>query len=90
MQNTKTPANLPTYDPHACGHHLKYCLDYMSFVMPSNVTYLNVFSCGFRYANYFVRNNVLHRTLIKAYGIRFMILVYGQVMIQITAQMSIV
>jgi len=33
---------------------------------------------NFRYANYFVQDNVLHRTLIKAYGIRFMILVYGE------------
>ena len=34
-----------------------------------------------RYANYYVQDNVLYRTLFKAYGIRFMILVYGQVKI---------
>ncbi|KAM7441494.1 extracellularly ATP-gated cation channel [Porites harrisoni] len=33
---------------------------------------------NFRYANYYVQDNVLYRTLFKAYGIRFMILVYGQ------------
>ncbi|KAJ7387280.1 extracellularly ATP-gated cation channel [Desmophyllum pertusum] len=33
---------------------------------------------NFRYANYFVQDNALHRTLIKAYGIRFMIMVYGE------------
>ena len=38
-----------------------------------------LFLLGFRYANYFVRNNTLHRTLFKAYGIRFLIMVYGEV-----------
>ncbi|XP_058963911.2 P2X purinoceptor 4-like isoform X1 [Pocillopora verrucosa] len=33
---------------------------------------------NFRYANYYVQDNVLHRTLFKAYGIRFMIMVYGE------------
>lgn len=37
------------------------------------------FLLGFRYANYFVKNNTLHRTLFKAYGIRFLIMVYGEV-----------
>ena len=37
------------------------------------------FLLGFRYANYFIKNNTLHRTLFKAYGIRFVILVYGEV-----------
>lgn len=38
-----------------------------------------LFLLGFRYANYFVQDNVLHRTLFKAYGIRFLIMVYGEV-----------
>ncbi|XP_078361024.1 P2X purinoceptor 4-like isoform X1 [Oculina patagonica] len=33
---------------------------------------------NFRYSNYFVQDNVLHRSLIKAYGIRFMVMVYGE------------
>ena len=83
------PANPPTYDSYACGHHLKYCKDYV-FYDALQCNLFERFFCGFRYANYFVINDVLHRTLIKAYGIRFVILVYGEVMIQITAQMSIV
>ena len=38
-----------------------------------------LFLLDFRYANYFVQNNTLHRTLFKAYGIRFLIMVYGEV-----------
>lgn len=33
----------------------------------------------FRFAKYYVKDNVLYRTLLKAYGIRFAILVYGEV-----------
>lgn len=33
---------------------------------------------NFRHANYFVQDDVLYRTLFKAYGIRFMIMVYGE------------
>ncbi|XP_068749787.1 P2X purinoceptor 4-like isoform X2 [Montipora capricornis] len=33
---------------------------------------------NFRFAKYYVQDNVLHRILIKAYGVRFVILVYGQ------------
>ena len=57
-------------------HTCHYKIDLCSLEMSQAVLFL----LGFRYANYFVENNTLHRTLFKAYGIRFLIMVYGEVM----------
>lgn len=44
-----------------------------------SLNYVFVFNYFFRFAKYYVKDNVLYRTLLKAYGIRFTILVYGEV-----------
>ena len=41
-----------------------------------------MFLCLTRFARYYEKGGKLHRTLIKAYGIRYMVLVYGQVCYQ--------
>jgi hypothetical protein len=42
-------------------------------------TIYNIIIIIHRHANYFVKDDVLHRTLFKAYGIRFVVTVIGKV-----------